>query len=213
MKTDLFIEMLSRGAHQEARTSPWQVLYLSIGSGIVLSMMLMSATLKVNADLLALFQNVSFLVKISYVTLFFVIAFISLNAVARPGAETETHIWRLVLPVVVISCIAVPSVWSASPELRESLIFSQTWSVCAVLIALLSSPVFAFALWAMKELAPTNLRLAGSVAGLFSGAAGALVYCIHCPEVAVPFVAIWYTLGMMIPMIFGYVLGPRLLRW
>lgn len=213
MKTDLLIEMLSRGAYQEARTSPWHVLYLAIGSGIVLSMILMSFTLRANPDLLTLFLNPNFLMKISYVSAYFLIAFISLTAVARPGAKFKAHIWRMSLPVIVISCVALPTILDASPSLLEVLIFSQTWSVCSVLIALLSLPVFVLALWAMKELAPTNLSLAGSVAGLFSGAAGALVYCVHCPEVAVPFVAVWYTLGMMTPMVLGYFLGPRVLRW
>ncbi len=213
MKTELLIEMLARGAHQEKRISPWQILYLGIGSGLVLSMMLMSVTLRVNAELTALLVKPNFLVKIAYISTFFLIAFISLIAVARPGAKVNVHLWRLTLPFIAITCISLPPMLDASPALRASLIFGETWSVCAVLIALLSLPVFALTLWGMKELAPTNLGLAGAVSGLLSGAAGALVYCIHCPEVEIPFVAIWYTLGMMIPMLLGYFLGPRVLRW
>jgi hypothetical protein len=30
---------------------------------------------------------------------------------------------------------------------------------------------------------------------------------------ALPFVAVWYVAGMMIPTALGALLGPRLLRW
>jgi hypothetical protein len=78
---------------------------------------------------------------------------------------------------------------------------------------MLSAPVFAGVLWAMKGLAPTRLRLAGVAAGLLSGAVGALVYSLHCPELAAPFLGFWYLLGTLIPTAVGALLGPRLLRW
>ena len=65
----------------------------------------------------------------------------------------------------------------------------------------------------MKGLAPTNLRLAGAAAGFVSGSIGALVYCLHCPELGVPFVGFWYLLGILIPTTVGAMLGERLLRW
>ena len=50
-------------------------------------------------------------------------------------------------------------------------------------------------------------------AGLLAGALGALVYALHCPEMATPFLAVWYVVGMAIPTVLGAILGPRLLRW
>jgi hypothetical protein len=74
-------------------------------------------------------------------------------------------------------------------------------------------PAFVAVLWAMKGLAPTRLRLAGAGAGLLAGALGALVYTLHCPELAAPFLGVWYVLGILIPAAFGAVVGPRVLRW
>ena len=68
-------------------------------------------------------------------------------------------------------------------------------------------------LWAMKGLAPTRLALAGAGAGLLAGALGALVYALHCPELAASFLAVWYVLGIAIPALAGALLGPRVLRW
>jgi hypothetical protein len=48
---------------------------------------------------------------------------------------------------------------------------------------------------------------------LLAGATGALVYTLHCPELAAPFLAVWYLLGMLVPAAVGLLLGSRLLRW
>jgi hypothetical protein len=42
---------------------------------------------------------------------------------------------------------------------------------------------------------------------------GATVYCLHCPEMAAPFVSVWYLLGMLIPAVVGAACGRRVLRW
>ena len=65
----------------------------------------------------------------------------------------------------------------------------------------------------MKGLAPTRPALAGAASGLLAGALGALVYALHCPEMAAPFLGIWYLLGMLIPAVVGAMVGPLLLRW
>ncbi len=80
-------------------------------------------------------------------------------------------------------------------------------------MALLSLPVFAGTLWAMRGLAPVQPVRAGAAAGLLAGAVGALIYALHCPEMEAPFLGSWYLLGMLIPGAAGAALGPRLLRW
>jgi len=77
----------------------------------------------------------------------------------------------------------------------------------------LSLPVFVVAIGLLRRMAPTRLRLAGAAAGFVSGAVGALVYSLHCPELAAAFLSVWYALGMLIPTVVGALLGPRLLRW
>lgn len=54
--------------------------------------------------------------------------------------------------------------------------------------------------------------LAGAASGLLAGAIATLVYCLHCPEMTAPFLAIWYVLGMASPTAPGALLGPRVRR-
>jgi hypothetical protein len=53
-----------------------------------------------------------------------------------------------------------------------------------------SLPMFAALLWALKGLAPTRPALAGAAAGALAGGAGAMVYALHCPELAAPYIAV-----------------------
>ena len=115
--------------------------------------------------------------------------------------------------VLVMRLLAASVLMGADPPQRAQLFFGETWTSCPLLVALLSAPVFVASFWAMRGLAPTRLGLAGAAAGLLSGAIGALVYCLHCPEMAAPFLGLWYLIGMLIPTALGALIGPRLLRW
>ena len=76
---------------------------------------------------------------------------------------------------------------NAAPAQRADLILGNTWKACPFNIAFISLPLFAATLWALKGLAPTRLALAGASAGLLAGALSSLVYALHCPESAAPF--------------------------
>jgi len=112
-----------------------------------------------------------------------------------------------------MAMLALSALTLAQADQRLALLLGSSWSACPSLIALLSLPAFVLTLWAVKGLAPTRLRLAGAGAGMLAGAIGALVYLLYCPELAPPFLVVWYTLGMLIPAAAGAMVGPRLLRW
>ena len=46
-----------------------------------------------------------------------------------------------------------------------------------------------------------------------AGGAGASVYALHCVELAAPFFAVWYVLGISLPAVVGALIGRRFLRW
>jgi hypothetical protein len=48
--------------------------------------------------------------------------------------------------------------------------------------------------------------------GLFAGAA-ATIYGLHCPENTFTFVALWYSLGVLLVAALGGLLGRWALRW
>lgn len=135
------------------------------------------------------------------------------HRLGRPGMRLGWLPMGLAAPLVVMWLLAAVALLGADPRDRAGLIFGQTASVCPFLIALLSTPVFAAFAWVMKGLAPTRLRLAGAACGFAAGAVGACAYTLHCPELAAPFLGIWYVLGVLIPTALGALIGPRMLRW
>jgi hypothetical protein len=109
--------------------------------------------------------------------------------------------------------MAAVSLMHAAPDERAQLFWGQTWRYCPFLIALLSLPFLAAILKVMRSLAPVRLRQAGAGAGFAAGAAATLVYSLHCPEIAAPFIGFWYLIGILIPTGIGALIGPRILRW
>jgi hypothetical protein len=132
---------------------------------------------------------------------------------SRPGMRVGKAWAGIVVPVLAAWIAALAVLLLAAPDVRLSLFLGHTWRTCAFNIALLSVPAFVAVFWAIKGLAPTRLSQAGAAGGLLAGATGTIAYCLHCPELAIPFWSFWYLLGMLIPTAAGALLGPRLLRW
>jgi hypothetical protein len=132
---------------------------------------------------------------------------------ARPDGEGGALGPLIVAPLGAMIALAVWQMWGAPHAARMHMMMGGSWQVCARNIVILSVPVFAGVFWSLRSLAPTRLMLAGAIAGVLAGAAGTLIYEFHCTEFAAPFVAIWYTLGILAVGAAGALFGRMLLRW
>jgi hypothetical protein len=213
MKTDDLITMLATGSGQESIVNPWRNLMLAIGFGTIGSTFLMVKAIPINPALGTVMQLLEFWEKLGFAASIAAISLLLVIRLSQPGVRVGKALPALMAPILAIWVLAGIAFAGAEPGQRAALFFGNTWKVCPFLITMLASPVFVASLWAMRDLAPTRLRVAGAAAGLFSGAVGAVVYCFHCPELDAPFIAFWYLLGMLIPALAGAVVGPKLLRW
>lgn len=84
---------------------------------------------------------------------------------------------------------------------------------CMGAIVLASMPALLMVLAGMRRGAPTRPIRAGALAGLLAGSFGGLAYTIACINDGAAFVAIWYTLAIVIVSAIGAALGRRLLSW
>lgn len=84
---------------------------------------------------------------------------------------------------------------------------------CVGTITLASAPALILILAAIRRGAPTRLRMAGLFAGVLAGALGALAYVVACVNDSAGFVALWYSLAILIVAGLGALLGPRFLAW
>jgi len=215
MKTDDLIAMLASGPDVAAAPPPgarWRTA-ATLGAGLLASLALMAAWLGVRPNLAQLALRPDFWIKVAFVAAVCLAAWHASRRLGVPGAHTRSLLPWLVLPLLLMWALGAFTVATAAPEQRAELFWGATWRSCPLLIALLSLPMLAAVLRAMRQLAPTRLRLAGAAAGFAAGSTAALVYCLHCPEMASSFVGFWYVLGMLVPAALGALLGPKVLAW
>lgn len=213
MKTDALIALLATGAEAVAPHAAARRFSVALGWGALGAALLMAILLGVRPVLAEVALLPMFWVKIAFVACLAAASVPAALRLSRPGVRLMWLPAALAAPVLAMWILAAAALIAAEPAQRAELFLGETWASCPLNIAMLSAPVFVSVLWAMKGLAPTRLSLAGAAAGLVSGATGALVYSLHCPELAAPFLGFWYLLGMLIPTAVGSLLGPRVLRW
>ena len=213
MKTEDLVSMLASGSVAVAPRAAARRYTLALGGSVLVALTLMALLLGVRADLAAAAQRPMFWFKLVYVSGLVMASLLASLRLSRPGAQLNGLASLLMAPVLAMWLWALVVLIRADPAARPRLFFGATWVDCPLLIASLSAPVFVAVMWAMQGLAPTRLRLAGASAGLLAGTTGALVYCLHCPEIEAPFLGVWYLLGILLPAMAGAAVGPRLLRW
>lgn len=213
MHTDRLVAMLARDAEPVARGSSGHRFAAALLAGSAAAVVLMLALLGLRPDLREAVRDAMFWVKLGVPALLLVSGLAACTRLGRPGSRVGSTGVILLLPIAAIWLLAAFALASAPAAARVALVLGDSSAACVVSIALLAMPTFIAAFWAMKGLAPTRPAFAGAFLGLLAGAAGALVYAWHCPEMAAPFIATWYLLGIAVPAVVGAVLGPVLLRW
>ena len=212
MKTDDLVLMLATGAGAVDAKTPLRRYLVAVGCATLVATLVMAIWLGVRPTLTGDMDQPMLWIKEIFCIALVAVGLFMVARLARPGAGLAWAPAVLAAPLLAMWGLAVFDLLAASPEDRTRLLLGISWTECPYNIVVLSVPIFVAIVWAMKGLAPTRLRLAGAAAGFASGAIGALVYSLHCPELAAPFVGVWYVIGMLIPTAAGALLGPRLLR-
>jgi hypothetical protein len=213
MKTDELVTMLANGLGAVDLRVPARRHFVAVACGTLAAILLMVALFGVRATLLRDAVLPMFWIKAAFCAALAWAGLLAVARLGRPGTPLGYAPAGVAAPLLLMWMLAAGALLGTNPEGRSELIFGQTSAVCPLIIALLSAPTFVGLLWAMQRSAATRPWLAGAAAGLASGAIGALVYTLHCPELAAPFLGIWYVLGMLIPTVVGGFRGPRLLQW
>jgi hypothetical protein len=213
MKTDDLVSLLATGLTPVPRHVSAQRLGLALVVGLVLATALLLLGYGIRPDLARAAGLPMFWVKLLVPVAIGCAGLLATHRLARPGVPAGLSWLGVLLPVAGLWLLGA-MVWQATPApARPALLWGSTWTTCALSIAAFSLPTFAGALLALRSLAPTQARAAGAAAGALAGGLGAAVYALHCPELAAPFLAVWYVAGMAIPVLAGALLGPRWLRW
>lgn len=213
MKTDDLITALAVDLAPVDAAAADRRLLFQLAAGVAFAFVLMWLLLGPRPDLAAATALPMFWVKLALPAAVGAAAWLWLLRLGHPGQRTGRAPLFAVLPLGLIAGAGALVLANAPAAERLPLLLGNTWRDCLVNIPQLAVPALVLALLGLRGLAPTRPTLAGAAAGLSAGAAAALAYAIHCPELATPFLGAWYVIGMAIPAALGALLGRWCLRW
>ena len=212
MRTDDLIDALAQDAGPSH--SPRRRLALVGGLGALAALALVLCWLHMRHDLMDAMHGGMFWMKALYTGLLGAAGYLAIERLSRPGGSGRRG-WTLGL--VVLAVFVVAGIWQAivSPDIQAALhmLRGHSWHSCSRNIMVLGLPMLALGLAVVRGLAPTRPTLAGFATGLFSGGVAATVYGLHCPEHTFTFVALWYSLGVLLLASLGALIGRWALRW
>lgn len=188
-------------------------LLLVVLIGLAVSTALMLASLSLRPDLRDATGTAIFWIKFGYTAGLGILGIWAVEQLGRPGHSGRSP---LIATLALIAAIATASMidYALAPaEARRTILMGSSALLCPFYIMALSLPLLLGAIAFLRRMAPTNLTLAGTSAGLMAGALGGWVYSFHCTEGGLPFLALWYSLGVAAVTVAGALLGKMLLRW
>ncbi len=212
MKTQELIGLLAQDPMPAAPAPREQIVKPLLGATLACGLLVL-AFWGMHPQLRELFLHPAFITKMLWLASVIGFSCYGLLRLSRPGVSVGHAVWGLVLSMLAMTSLGLIQSMQTEPDSRLALWMGSSWQACSVSILVLSLPVLGALLWALRQLAPTQPRLAGAVAGAMSGGVAASLYSLHCTETAFAFFAAWYGGGLLLASGLGALLGARLLRW
>lgn len=213
-KTDDIIEILTRDLQPVAAHALERRLLFAVFPALCVSLLLLLVFLGLRSDMIEARTELAFWIKSAYNALLAAIAFVAFIRMSRPDGDRGYFFVWVSLVLAAMAAIALVQLGFAVPDAYRTLIIGSSALHCPILIVAFALPVFLANLSALRRVAaPASPCLAGFVGGIAAGASGAWVYSWFCTENGMPFVLIWYSLGIFLTGLIGAFAGRRLLRW
>lgn len=208
-----FIESLSSTLEPTPPNYMKRMIAMGLGLGALVAAIVPFVLWGPRPDFAAALETFPLWVKFAFTGALALCGAAAVIRLARPGGRAVKPAMFAGLTVLVMAVLAIAQLISTPESEHLRLLYGATAASCPWLIIALSGPVLAGGFWAMRAMAPTRLALAGAWTGLAAGASAAFFYAFSCDESAMPFVFVWYGLGILAAAMIGAALGPRLLRW
>ncbi len=211
MNTDSFIAFLAKGAQAEPKPviGPRLLGAGSLGFAISLAFVILMIGLLPKAA----FATLSPWIKLAYTLLLAGVAARLTARLSQPLAQLTRPLKQLWFLLLTMLGLGAWTLYQTVPAERLDHLLGQTWLICPWVVFLVSMPGLVFLQLTTRHFAPTALREAGFACGLLAGALGATAYALACPEDSAAFVAIWYTLGILLTAFTGACTSRWFIRW
>jgi len=212
MDTDRLIHSLAADNDmQERPVSNTLLVALLLGGPVAVALFL--AGLGMRPDVMTAMGNPFFDLKFA-VTIALTGAAVAISLhLSRPEASLGRWGWLLAIPLGLLGVGIMGDMMMPQRTSWPERMIGSNSRICLTAIPLLSLPILAAALMALRHGAPSRPALAGAFAGLLSAGLAATLYASHCTDDSPLFVATWYTLAIGIITVIGAIAGSRVLKF
>lgn len=213
MKTDDLIAALAADAPRARPRALERGLWLAAVPAALLAFAVVWFWLQPRPDLDTAMEGMNFWMKGGYTALLTLAGGWLLARLGRPGADARGPRFLFVAVLGAAFAMAVSELIFTPDGERMARMMGSSAGPClanVLLIGALAAPAFFVA---ARRYAPASPTRAGAAAGFTAGALAATLYGLHCQESAASFVAVWYTLGILLTTTAGAVVGRWALRW
>ena len=213
MKTDDLIDILSTNVEPVDHRQIVRNIGMAVAAAAAVAVGIVFFVLGPRAGLTTVATFVPALLKVAVTAIILVPASIYLIRLTRPGGERLSWVGLVALPFIAVMLLAALSLAFAPSSHWNGAILSDEWLECLISIPIIAIVPFAVIVWAVRQMAPTDLARTGAFVGLIAGCVSAMGYAVHCADDSVPFFALWYGGTIALCTLAGWKLGPKLLRW
>jgi hypothetical protein len=135
------------------------------------------------------------------------------SGLARPAMPVTGRILALAGIGVALAAWFASTLAGGGLAGMTAALSSPTTLICLVSVPVLSLPILAAVLWALRAGAPLHAARTGMVAGLAAGGLGAAIYSLYCDKDMALYVFPAYGTAVLAVALIGGAVGARVLRW
>lgn len=191
-----------------------RTLMLALAAGCAVAAVVFAATLGVRSDFWwSLANSPRFVFKFVFTLAVAAAGYLVVVRMARPDARPGARVGLLMLPAVLLAGAVLVEMAAIPRDHWPVYAVGSKALACVSLIPLLSLAPFAAIMYALRQGAPANPKLAGAIGGLLAAGIGATLYASHCADDSPLFVSIWYSIAIAAMTAAGGMLGARFLKW
>jgi hypothetical protein len=213
MKTEDLIDILSANVEPVDHRQIVRNFGMAVAAGAAVVVGIVFFLLGPRAGLTSVATIIPALLKVAVMVIVLVPASIYLVRLSRPGGERRSSAALVALPFIAVMLLAVLSLTFGPSYHWNGAVLSDEWLECVISIPLIAIVPFSVIVWAVRQMAPTDLARTGAFVGLIAGCVSAMGYAFHCADDSVQFFALWYVGTIALCTLAGWKLGPKLLRW
>jgi hypothetical protein len=180
---------------------------------VPVSTVLFLTNMGVRPDVMTAMGNPLFDLKFVVTIALAVVAIAISLHLSRPEASLGRWAWLLAIPVGLLGIGMMGEMMMPNRASMSARLIGSNSKICLTAIPLLSLPLLAAALVALRRGAPSRPAVAGAFAGVLSAGLAATLYAAHCTDDSPMFVATWYTIAIGFVAAIGALAGSRVLRF